>query len=107
MKFSSIPIYVKLDESNAYPVAIKKYEKYSKVVFDCAGLDGQRLEAVNKIISELSPVDTQPEDTSFVAANHLQAFFLNPEHITFRRLLTLNAIWLMSLLILTMRYMML
>ncbi len=83
MKFSSIPIYVKLDESNAYPVAIKKYEKYSKVVFDCAGLDGQRLEAVNKIISELSPVDTQPEDTSFVAANHLQAFFLNPEHITF------------------------
>ena len=83
MKFSSIPLYVKLNEHNAYPVRIKSFSNFNAVVFDCTGLDGQRLETVGKVTSEFEVKGSEAEDTSFVAANHLQAFFLNPEHITF------------------------
>lgn len=83
MKYSSIPLYIKLDENNAFPVYLKQFEGFGEKVFDVTGLDSRRLELVRQVISELPELLSLQEDISFVAANHNQAFFLNPEHITF------------------------
>lgn len=83
MKFSEIPLYVKLDENTAYPMFVKRFDGLGEVVFDCSELDENRIEAVRKAVSDFSESQIKHEDISFVASNHLQAFFLNPEHITF------------------------
>lgn len=83
MRYSKIPLYVRLDGENAYPVFLRKFQDCRSVVFDCSALDENRFEAVNKVVSEFAPPKTGGGDDSFVAANHRQAFFLNPEHITF------------------------
>lgn len=82
MGYAQIPLYVCLNEKNAYLSYMKSFEGVSRVVFDCSELSENRVEAVKKYLSEMKAEVREEEDTSFVAANHLQAFFLNPEHLT-------------------------
>ena len=82
LKYLNIPLYISLNENNAFLGYLKNFEEVKNVVFDCSLLDKNRVEAVKKYLSEMEFSASETEDTSFVAANHLQAFFLNPEHIT-------------------------
>ncbi|MBQ7755995.1 MAG: hypothetical protein IJ401_01680 [Oscillospiraceae bacterium] len=82
MGYIHIPLYIGLNENNAYLNNMKYFECIKNVVFDCSALSQSRVEAVKKYLSEMEFIADDIEDTSFVAANHLQAFFLNPEHIT-------------------------
>lgn len=82
MGYVHIPLYIALNENNAYPSYMKYFESVKNFSFDCSFIDDNRFEAVKKYYSEMLFVVDDIEDTSFVSANHLQAFFLNPEHIT-------------------------
>lgn len=82
MRHSDIPLYIKLNESNAYFSYLKSLENFGEIVFDCSSLDENRKEAVRKYCSELDFSCDDKESTAFAAANHVQAFFLNPEHLT-------------------------
>ena len=82
MDYAEVPLYVSLNENNAFYTYVKGFEVFSDVVFDCTRLSENALEAVRNYVSQMSFLKPEKERTAFVAANHLQAFFLNPEHLT-------------------------
>lgn len=82
MGYAKIPLYVSLNENNAYYGYLQNFNGFSDVVFDVSGLDKNRVEAVKKYVDEIQFSPKNEETTDLVVANHLQAFFLNPEHIT-------------------------
>lgn len=82
MGYSSIPLYISLNENNAYLSNMRNCESFNNVVFDVSALPDNRKEAVREYVTELNFCDKESENTDFVAANHYQAFFLNPEHLT-------------------------
>lgn len=85
LKFSEVPLYIKLTDkmdSGNLPLKIKRFLDLCQVTFDCSGLSDEKVQIVKEAIEKYAPVDREKEDTSMVAANHVQAFFLNPEQIT-------------------------
>lgn len=82
MGYATIPLYVFLNEKNAFFGYVKNFDGFSDVIFDISTLDDNRVEAVKEYISQISFVENENDCTDLVAANHLQAFFLNPEHLT-------------------------
>lgn len=82
MGYAEVPLYVSLNENNAFYTYVKSFEAFADVVFDCTRLSENALEAVRNYVSQMSFLKPEKESTAFVAANHLQAFFLNPEHLT-------------------------
>lgn len=52
------------------------------MIFDVSALDENRVEAVKKYVDEIKFSPKNDTTTDLVVANHSQAFFLNPEHIT-------------------------
>lgn len=82
MNYATVPLYVCLDENNANWGYIKNFDGFFDVVFDVSNLDENKFEVVENCVSRLTFSQKDDESTDIVVANHLQAFFLNPEHIT-------------------------
>lgn len=82
MGYAKIPLYVSLNENNAYWGYLQNFNGFYDVIFDVSALDENRVEAVKKYVDEIKFSPKNDTTTDLVVANHSQAFFLNPEHIT-------------------------
>ncbi len=83
--YAKVPIFARLEAGKVIVSDIRRLISLGVGGFDCRGVSPAELDIVRIELdrADLESKKAEKEDTSFVAANDRQAFFLNPENITF------------------------
>lgn len=78
-------LFARLEHGNVKVSHLRRLIACGAECFDCRGISPAELEVVGIELkrADFGALLSEKEDTSFIAANDRQAFFLNPENITF------------------------